>query len=181
MSGFRFNGIHSNDFDIIVKSDDRTVLPSKRVTKYEIPGRDGIYESDAITYENRIITVTITFNGDDYTANALRERVRTIAKWLSKKGQLIFDDEPDKAYQAQVTDGISISQLTVWGECDISFDCQPFAESINYITTLKEITAQKDDVDLTVQGTQDTPCIIILKNTGTTNISGIKITRKADD
>lgn len=177
--GFSFNNRHSSDFEIFMKSDDRTLLPAKSQASYMIPGRDGTYDSDDFDYQNRIITVQIAFLGSENNMETLRKRVRDIAKWLSGQGNLIFDDEPDKAYSAKVTSGISLLQIVRQGQATVSFDCQPFAESVQYLTEVKDITARSDNLTVAIDGTQDTPCIITVKNTGTTNIYGITIQRKA--
>ena len=145
-----------------------------------IPGRDGTYDSSDFDYQNRTITVQIAFFGSANNMETLRTKVRDIAKWLSGQGSLIFDDEPDKAYTAKVTSGISLSQIVRQGQATVSFDCQPFAESIEYQTVTKTITATTDDMAVSVSGTQDSYGIITIKNEGTTNITGIAIQRKVE-
>ena len=178
--GFSFNNRHSSEFEIFMKSDDRTLLPAKTQAAYMIPGRDGTYDSSDFDYQNRIITVQIAFFGSGNDMESLRKKVRDIAKWLSGQGNLIFDDEPDKAYTAKVTNGISLSQIVRQGQATVSFDCQPFAESIEYQTVTKTITATTDDMAVSVSGTQDSYGIITIKNEGTTNITGITIQRKVE-
>jgi len=178
--GFSFNNRHSSEFEIFMKSDDRTLLPAKTQAAYIIPGRDGTYDSSDFDYQNRIITVQIAFFGSGNDMESLRKKVRDIAKWLSGQGNLIFDDEPDKAYTAKVTNGISLSQIVRQGQATVSFDCQPFAESIEYQTVTKTITATTDDMAVSVSGTQDSYGIITVKNEGTTNITGITIQRKVE-
>lgn len=178
--GFSFNNRHSSEFEIFMKSDDRTLLPAKTQAAYMIPGRDGTYDSGDFDYQNRIITVQIAFFGANNDMESLRKKVRDIAKWLSGQGNLIFDDEPDKAYTAKVTSGISLSQIVRQGQATVSFDCQPFAESIEYRTVTKTITDTTDDMSVSVSGTQDSYGIITIKNEGTTNITGITIQRKVE-
>lgn len=180
-NGFTFNGQHSDNFKIIMRSDDRTVLPAKRRDGYVIPGRSGNYYDKAETdYDNRQIKVQISFRGEMHSLESLREQIRRIAKWLSAgNAQLIFDDEPDKAYIASIDAGLSLTQLATWGQCELTFNCQPFAESVQYLTAVKDMTQNNDSLTVDVTGTQDTPCIITIKNTGTTNITGITLQRKA--
>lgn len=177
--GFTFNNQHSSKFGIYMKSDDRTLLPAKTQQSYTIPGRDGTYDSSEYNYQTRTITVQISFTGETDRLEDLRARIREIAKWLSGEGNLIFDDEPDKAYTAKVTGGISLTQVVRQGQAKVSFVCQPFAESVQYLTDTKDITENNDSLTVQVNGTQDTPCIITIKNTGTTDIKGITIQRKA--
>ena len=179
MYGFRFNNRHSSEFGIYMLSSDRTILPAKIQQSYTIQGRDGTYDVGDITYQSRQISVQISFWGTEQNMETLRDRIREIAKWLSGQGNLIFDDEPDKAYNAKVLSGISLTQIVRMGQATIAFTCQPFAESVQYITETKDITASNDSMTVQVNGTQDTPCILTIKNTGTTNITGITIQRKA--
>lgn len=44
MIGFTFNNVHSRDMGVVFKSDDRTLLPAKRITQYKIPGKSGTYD-----------------------------------------------------------------------------------------------------------------------------------------
>ena len=180
--GFTFNNRHSKDFQIVMKSVNRTLLPAKRRDGYAIPGRNGTYySSETPDYENRQIIVRISFRGEACNLESLRDRIRKIAKWLSAtSGQLIFDDEPDKAYMASVDSGLELNQLMAWGECELTFNCQPFAESVQYLTEVKDVVKNDDALTVSVEGTQDAPCIITIKNNGISNVTGITIQRKAE-
>jgi predicted phage tail component-like protein len=173
--GFTFSGKHSSEFFVVSLSVDRMALPPKRITEYEIPMRDGTIEYIDYTYAKRKISVNISVIAS--TLEQLRERVRAVAKWLSGDGLLIFDDEPDKAYQAKVVEGISITQIVKCGECQVVFDCQPFAEAIDYDRVLATVTQNGQEITLNNVGTQRTPCRIIITNTGPGNITDIILTR----
>ena len=122
----------------------------------------------------------ISFRGKEYSIESLRQQIRDIAKWLSTNDvPLIFDDEPDKAYTASIDAGLSLTNLMRWGQCELTFNCQPFAQSVQYLTETKDITNNNDTMTVDVKGTQDTPCIITIKNIGATDIKGITIQRKA--
>lgn len=181
MIGFTFRNIHSSTFNIGVKSDDRSLVPELRKNEFVIPGRHGTIDYGMNTYENRPITLQIgTFK--NVTWEDLRLKARDIAKWLSGKGMLIFDDEPDKAYQASLYNyvGIEQVQLLPMGILSVVFECQPFAESLEYRqVNVPSITTKPYNVPLNVNGTSETCCIITIKNTGTTNISNITLRRKA--
>ena len=53
MIGFTFNNVHSRYMGVVFKSDDRTLLPAKRITQYKIPGKSGTYDI-ADGYDNRV-------------------------------------------------------------------------------------------------------------------------------
>jgi predicted phage tail component-like protein len=173
--GFTFLGRHSSDLGTVALSVDRTVLPQKRVTEYEIPGRDGAISFADYTYANRAVVVTV--NVVAHTLEVLRERARALAYWLSGSGPLIFDDEPDKAYIANVRSGIPIEQIVMTGRCDVEFVCQPFAEALDYDSVIATITESGQEIALNNLGTQRTPCRIVITNTGAGNILDIVLTR----
>jgi len=111
----------------------------------------------------------------------LRAKAREMARWLSGKGMLVFDDEPDKAYDAAVYGYVGIEQLELLpaGLLTVTFECQPFAESLEYRqVNIPSITEKPYNIVANVTGTAETCCIITLKNNGSTNIEGITITRK---
>lgn len=160
------------------RSIDRSLLPEKRVVRYEIPGRDGYYEAGTDTYSNREISGTISFLGASKDFLTLRTKARAVAAWLAGEGSLVFDDEPDKAYTAKVIGGISLEQLARSGSCSVTFDCEPFAEALTYSEQQSTGKALPHTETVTVVGTADTPCIITI--TAKTNITGdLVITRKA--
>lgn len=182
MIGIKFRNIHSSTFKIGVKSVNRSVLPGLRKNEFTIPGRHGTIDYGLNTYEKRNIPVKINV-AESITFEELRDMVRDIAQWLSGKGVLIFDDEPDKAYQASVYESVDADQLL---EClpyeafTVTFECQPFAESLEYQgVNIPHITTQTKEISLIVNGTAETCCIITIKNTGITNINNITIRRKA--
>jgi len=180
MIGFTFRNIHSSTFGIGVRSIDRSLIPELRKNEFTIPGRHGTIDFGLNTYEKRPIQVRIgLLQNADW--RALRKKAREIASWLSGKGYLIFDDEPDKAYDAAVYNYVGIEQIDLIpaGLLEVTFECQPFAESLEYRqVNVPSITTRPYDILANVEGTSETPCIITIKNIGNTNIEGITITRK---
>jgi len=176
--GFTFNNRHSSEFKVVAQSDDRSLLPEKRRNEYIIPGRDGVLDYNNNTYEKRVITVRLSIVSR--SLETLRQSARDTAKWLSGEGLLIFDDEPDKSYQAKVYQPLPLTPLISCGETVVMFDCQPFAESRFFRQTDDSTTNRTHHTLVSPDGTQDTPCIIIVRNIGTTNISGIKLVRRAE-
>lgn len=181
MVGFKFRNTHSSAFGIGVKSSDRSLIPEMRKNEFIIPGRHGTVDFGLNTYEKRMIQIKIGLMKNT-THSELRYKARDIAKWLSGKGNLIFDDEPDKAYQASIYNYVGIEQIELMpmGVCNLSFECQPFAESLQYNqANASVITTKQHEIPVNVAGTSETCCIITIKNTGITDINDITITRKA--
>lgn len=177
MIGFTFANITSASLGVYVKSDNRTLAPSLRKNQYIIPGKHGTLDYGNETYDNRLITMQINMVKNSMAD--LRQQARDVAQWLSKTGLLVFDDEPAKAYNARVYTNIDIDQIATRGISSVTFECQPFAESLNYRQVNTDITTNGAEVPITVTGTSETGCIITIKNTGATSISGITIRRKA--
>lgn len=88
MIGFTFNNVHSRDMGVVFKSDDRTLLPAKRITQYKIPGKSGTYDI-ADGYDNRQISCTVAFVGAGNAYAGVRQTARAVAEWLSGDGLLI--------------------------------------------------------------------------------------------
>jgi len=177
MIGFFFNNKHSNDFGIAMEQASRGLLPSLRRNDYEISGRHGTVDYGNETYNTRQITIDICFISEDVPQ--LQLKAREIAYWLSGKGTLYFDDEPDKAYDARVYEAVDTEQLIRCKRASVTFECQPFAMSINYFQNNYSNVSNYKEMEVMSKGTQPTPCIIIIKNTGAINISNIEIIRKA--
>lgn len=177
MKGFTFANIHSSTYKLYVKSDNRTIAPTLRKNEFIIPGRDGSIDFGGNTYDTRLITMDLVLLKK--TMEDLRQQAREIAQWFSRSGMLVFDDELDKAYQAKVYNNIDIEEIRAYGRAKVTFECQPFAESLEYRQVNTTVTANNASIPLTVNGTRETCCIITIKNNGTNNISGITIRRKA--
>lgn len=178
MIGFKFRGKHSNDFNIGTRSIDRTVLPEKRRIEYTIPGKSGTLEFESDLYEKREISMVLGLMKTE-TWEELRLKAREIAGWLTGYGQLIFDDEPDKAYEATVYNSIGIEQLMLLpkGTINIAFECQPFAESVD-LNRIVEINANRRNVTVENKGNVKTCGTIIIKNNDNQIINNLLITRK---
>lgn len=178
MIGFTFANIHSSELGVFSRSINRTMSPSLRENEFIIPGRHGTIDFGSNTYNKRIIEVEI--NLIKKNLKGLRQQAREVAQWLSKVGMLVFDDEPDKAYQAKIYSQIDIEQIATRGISVIVFECQPFAESLEYRqVNIPSITTKPYELPLNVKGTSETCCIITIKNIGETDIKNITIRRKA--
>lgn len=189
MVGFSFKNIHSSSLKIVARNIDRSVIPELRKNEFAIPGRHGTIDFGNNTYENRPITAEIGVF-ENQSMEDFRANIRDIARWLSGKGPLIFDDEPNKVYQASVYNYVGIDPFEEEnyiidpfsaGTIFVTFECQPFAESQDYRqVNIPNIATKPYEIPLNVNGTSETCCIIKIKNTGTTNINNISIRRKAE-
>ncbi|MDY2986138.1 MAG: phage tail family protein [Peptoniphilus sp.] len=178
MIGFKFDGKHSSQFNVGFRSTDRTAIPERRKKEFTILGRSGTLELESYEYEKRYIKCTIGIMYVD-KFEELRAKIREIAGWLSGSGLLIFDDEPGKAYEASVYSAVGIEQLALQprGTMEIEFECQPFAVStdLNRITKLGK---NETNISIKNKGNVKTCGTFIIKNTGSTNVTSLRITRK---
>lgn len=179
MIGFIFRGKHSSDFNIGFRSVNRTVIPERRKKEFNILGKSGTLELESQEYEKRIITGVIgVLKIEDW--ESLRHKMRELAGWLSGNGLLIFDDEPNKAYEAGVYAPTGIEQLELQprGIVEIEFECQPFAVSKD-LNQDNQIGGNRVIYEIENIGNVKTCGNITIKNTGGQTINTIRVTRKA--
>lgn len=144
--GFRFNGKHSDDFNIKRVSEgsryNENLLPTMQDKVVQIPGADGSYYFGSY-YTQRNFIVQFAF--DSLTEQNLRE----LKNWLGDKQihSLIFDEHPYKEYKAKVTANSTIKHICFIenenriykGEGTIQFTCyDPFATLRKDINPWKE-------------------------------------------
>ena len=100
-----------------------------------------------------------------------------MAAWLSGAGKLIFDDEPDKYYEAKVYEAIAIEHMLRKITVQVVFECKPFALN-NAQMNVYQINEQGQQISLNIAGNQKTCGTIILTNTGETTINSFSIRRE---
>lgn len=126
--GMKFNNTYSANIGVYISNIKRPALPVLRKKKVVIAGKHGAFDFGGNIYEERIITVDCFIKEKSY--EDVRQKARDIAVWLGSKGQLIFDDEPDKYYIAQTYSSIEPEQIIKSGKFTVTFECDPFAYSI---------------------------------------------------
>lgn len=171
MKGFTFNSTHSSEYNLTLRSVDRTTLPPLRRRELLVPGRHGTYDFGNNKYDNRIIQIECFLKAD--SLSQLRQRVRSVAGWLKDKGQLMFDDEQDKFYIGRLYNQIPLDQITTNGIIPLAFECEPFAYS-NINTT--EVTRTNDDsIFIFNNGSVETPAEYTITNQGGNTISKVRV------
>lgn len=170
--GFTFANIHSSTVGLYLDTPKRIIKPGLRTNEYIVPGKSGSIDYGGDTYDPIEITCKLAYKADNLSDMRLQQR--KVAEFLAGSGQLIFDDEPDKAYSGKVIQSVSLIEAVRTGTMDVVFNCQPFAESINYRQLQQQgnlpISFMPD-----VNGTQETPCIIRIQCSS--SITGLTITR----
>lgn len=175
MLGFSFNGVHIKELGLGMQSVDRNLLPSRKHSKYNVLGIDGEIIHDFKTYHNKEISVTL-YILPNTNFKEFREKVHQVADFLSGKGKLIFDDEPEKVYDAVILDNISLRQLKLQpnGIAELSFECAPFCYSKN----LNKKETRGKTLTVENKGNKKTCFTIELTNVGTSTINNINLTIK---
>lgn len=119
---FVFKGISSKDFDIIINALPDHERAAERVVKTEISGRDGHLIESLGAYDSVLKSVECTVMPD---AN-----IEALSDWLRGGGDVIFSNDPDRAYQAHIINAIPFNRVArILKGFVIQFDCQPFKMS----------------------------------------------------
>lgn len=134
MGWFRFKGIDSREYGILISSVPERVRPKRRVKEIEIPGRSGILTQDEGAYDAYVIQMECSTRGGD--------RLDEIVVWLNGAGELILSTEPDKVYRASIYNKISIAdQIYLYNSFLLQFKVQPFKYRANPLRDDLELTA----------------------------------------
>jgi len=171
---FTFDGTPSSNYGIYATEDD-TFSPPKRQSRKKIDFRHGTYDFESGMYDNRIITVKCFWH-----EMKTRHDIREITLWLSRKGRLVFDTEPDKHYVASLYDSSDLSAYynrhlynrgAQAGTFRLPFLCEPFARSEQ---TMLPIATGLNDIEY--KGTAATPTLMIFRNNTNQPIRNIRVT-----
>lgn len=171
--GFKFNNVHSSSVGLFADTPTRTIKPALRSNQYVVPGRSGTLEYGGDTYENINITCRLAYRAD--TKEDMRARQRAVAEFLAASGPLVFDDEPGVMYTGKVLDSVSMDEVVRTGTMEVTWRCQPYAESIDYRQIVELQQALPVGIVPDIFGSQDTPCIIRIH--AETDLSSLVITR----
>ena len=156
-----------DDWGIMVMNYD-VLLPPKRSRKLAIPGRSGSFDFGAKNWEERTLRINCML-----TRKMSKAEFRQIAYHLSKKAQLRLWNEPDKYYIAELYESPEVQDyyMEAAREFELVFTCEPFAYGASIATPI-----QNGRNVIGYNGTAETPCMIVLKNTSQSNIVNITIT-----
>ena len=108
--GFTYNGRHSSDLGIVrINTGNRAEMPlspSFKDSTAEVPGGKGLYYFNTQVQQRQF---TINFAYDDLDEAGVHE----LRKWLdpTQQGELIFDEEPYKAYTVKPNTQPKLSYL----------------------------------------------------------------------
>ena len=122
---FRFKGIDSRDMGIWLKEMPNRFVPGRSYTRKRINGMDGSIIFGDGTYND--VKVQIPCDVRDET------KMTAVAAWLTGRGELIFSDEPNLAYDASIEkeySRVSITPRLTGQRFTVSWTCHPFRRII---------------------------------------------------
>lgn len=116
---FIWKDINSLDFGIIINKLPPVIKAERNINKIEVLGRNGFLTEDYGTYKGYAKSVECTIRNLEYIDN--------LCSWLNGFGNVIFSNEPDKIYRANIVNQIPIEKIARnWRKFIIQFECQPF-------------------------------------------------------
>lgn len=142
---FSFKGISCRDYSVRMVSPPARLHPARKGEYIDIPGTDGEVWLDGGGHKPTIISVHCIAE-DNLNIDAINA-------WLSGGGELIFGDEPERAYKANITSEYARNNLygVMRGqEFTVSFDCDPFRYQA---TPVENITITASGSSITNPGT----------------------------
>lgn len=162
MGYFIFKNIDSRDVKGLITSELPPICkPKMRTQVLTLDGRDGsiITPLGFEAYKKTVkIGLTLGYNIDNIIA------------WLNGAGQVIFSNEPDKYYNAQIIEAIDYERLLRFKTANIVFDVQPF----KYSTTERTRTFDVDGsqfIKIANAGNYTAKPLIKINGSGTINLS----------
>ena len=175
--GFTFKGVHSSTYGVYETPESRVLLPLKRRTLIEIPGRSESFIQEDGGYNSRVESISCSYS--PRAGENLQRQVRLIAGWLSGVGELTFDYEPEMHYNAFLSSAPpTVKQMAMqYAAFELEFTINhPFA----YETAqeLKFDLNSGDSFTIPTDGTVSTPIRLIIKNTGTKTIHNLIVVSK---
>ena len=122
MSWFEFKGVISSSLNVVVSEYPPIIRARRRVETVTVPGRSGelTLATGPASYDSMVREIKCYARpGAD---------LNEIADWLTGSGDLVFGNEPDYAYEAQVIEEISMDRIMRGREhkaFSVPFLCQP--------------------------------------------------------
>lgn len=150
---FTYNGVNCESLGMFVEKFPNRPFPTKKVTTYNILGRNGDLIVEHGGYNNVIQEYEIYVNG---SGSGLQANLTAIARWLlysaSGYAELIDTYDPSIYREARVVGGEEfINSLNRFGKATLQFDCKP-----QRFPTIPET--------ITVTGTWETSTMIPIDN-----------------
>ena len=134
--------------------------PQLRVKETTIDGVDGSIIEE-LGYESYDKTISIGLHsGAD---------IDSVIEYFSDSGEIIFSNEPNKYYKAQIIKSIDYARLARYRVANVTFRVQPF----KYATDEPEISSNANKTEMTVAniGNHTSKPIVTIKGSGLVELS----------
>lgn len=123
---FSFKGIRNDavNLDVRMLAPPTRPHPARKGNLTDVPGRDGKLFQDENAYDRILVSLPC--------ATTDNSNIDAINAWLTGEGDLIFGDEPNRAYHARITKEFSRSNRAprLRGQSFTpTFDCEPYRYS----------------------------------------------------
>ncbi|MGN0107230.1 MAG: phage tail domain-containing protein [Hominilimicola sp.] len=109
-NGFKFKDHHSSEFDVTVRTKSRPIRPEAKNFTVDLPCRDGEYDFSLSNpdgrehFYERTFVVTLSLYAQSLTK--MQRKLMELSRWLTGRGNLIFDDIPLVVWHGKITDEI---------------------------------------------------------------------------
>lgn len=121
---FKFAGISLQREGFFLQEVKKPIVPKFRNEEFSVPKRHGTYRYKD-SYEAINISVKILLKAD--TKEKRKQLLRELlSPWLNIKDKLIFEDEPNLYYEAEIVEEIGYTEGNPFDSVDITFSCSPF-------------------------------------------------------
>lgn len=121
---FKFAGISLQREGVFLQEVKKPIVPKFRNQEFSVPKRAGIYRYKD-SYEAINISVKILLKSD--TREKRKQLLRELlSPWLNIKDKLIFEDEPNLYYEAEIVEEIGYTEGNPFDSVDITFSASPF-------------------------------------------------------
>lgn len=156
-----WNNINSQDINGLIISELPPITkPQMRAKETVIDGVDGsIIEELGYESYDKSIVIGLKIGAD----------VDEIIEYFTGKGEIVFSNEPNKYYIAQITKGIDYERLLRYRIAKVTFRVQPF----KYDKEEYEIQANMDNQSVTVvnKGNHTAKPLITIEGTGAVDLT----------
>lgn len=147
--GFTYKGRHCSEFGARLLRYN-VGSPQLRENEDTVAGLDGVIDYGT-ELGKREIEVVFDIDPDE---RSFKRRQSQILSWLKPKGpgELVFDDVPDRFFNAKLTGSMAVEQIGKYGEIRVTFKA---ADPYSYSTTESDDVILDSDVVLDEEITLD--------------------------
>ena len=159
---FIWNNIDSRDVKGLIVSELPPIRkPAMRTQVLTLDGRDGsIITPLGFEAYKKKVKIGLTKGYD----------IDTIIAWLNGSGQVIFSNESEKYYNAQIVESIDFEKLLRFKTAEIVFEVQPFKYSTTERTKTYNITSTQQ-ISVVNSGNYASKPTMTIYGSGTINFS----------